>query len=275
MDSINIKGLKVFAYHGVFEEEKRKGQNFYIDATLFLDLDEAGRSDDLSKSVNYGSVSETICEFVSTECFDLIETVALKTAEKILIDYPLVDSVSITVHKPSAPIDREFEDVSICMNRGYHKAYIALGSNMGDREAYINNAINALSKDKKIKNLRVSKLIKTEPYGGVEQEEFLNGAAKLSTLYSPKELLSVLQSIEKDNNRERKVHWGPRTLDLDILFYDDICMYSEELNVPHIDMQNRRFVLEPLMELCPSYRSPANGCTVKEMYDALIARENA
>lgn len=269
MDHISLKGLKVFAYHGVFEEEKRAGQNFYIDADLFLNLGTAGRSDDLNKSVNYGSVAETIHDFVSKECFDLIETVAEKTAIKILTEYPLIERIVLSVHKPQAPINFEFSDVSVNIERAWHKAYVALGSNMGDRKQYIDNAIKSLEKDPMIKDIELSELIESEPYGGVIQENFLNGAVAVKTIYTPEELLDAIQAIEKENKRERLVHWGPRTLDLDILFYDNVVMDTPRLVIPHPDMENRTFVLEPLMDLCPYYRHPINGLTVENMLEKL------
>lgn len=91
----------------------------------------------------------------------------------------------------------------------------------------------------------------------------------METLLSPEELLDELHRIEQLADRKREIHWGPRTLDLDIIYYDDLVMNSETLIIPHADMANRTFVLEPLCELAPYHRHPINGLTTKQMLEAL------
>ena len=91
---------------------------------------------------------------------------------------------------------------------------------------------------------------------GVEQEDFLNGCLELETLLTPQELLEELHRIEQEAGRERKIHWGPRTLDLDILFYDKELIETEDLIIPHVDLENRYFVLKPLAEIAPNFRHP-------------------
>ena len=106
----------------------------------------------------------------------------------------------------------------------------------------------------------------------MEQDDFVNGAIALKTLLSPQELLERLHEIEQHANRERIIHWGPRTLDLDIIFYDKLVYEDEDLIIPHIDMQNRDFVLKPLAELCPNYRHPVFGKTVSQLLGELKER---
>ena len=146
------------------------------------------------------------------------------------------------------------------------------GHNLGDKNAYIGNGIDELRRIKEIKEVRVSELLVTKPYGGVEQDDFVNGAIALKTLLSPQELLEKLHEIEQHANRERIIHWGPRTLDLDIIFYDKLVYEDENLIIPHIDMQNRDFVLKPLAELCPNYRHPVFGKTVSQLLGELKER---
>ena len=105
----------------------------------------------------------------------------------------------------------------------------------------------------------------TKPYGGVEQDDFLNGAMEVRTLLTPEELLAELHRIEAEHGRERVLRWGPRTLDLDIIFYDDLVMDSDELTIPHIDMQNRDFAVDPMAEIAPYKRHPIYGKTMKEL----------
>ena len=127
---------------------------------------------------------------------------------------------------------------------------------MGDKKKYLDNAIQGLRDMKEIVVEKVSGYLVTEPYGGVEQDEFLNGVLRVRTLLSPEDLLDRLHILEQAADRKRIVHWGPRTLDLDILFYDNEIIDTEELHVPHIDMENRDFVLKPMVEVAPYFRHP-------------------
>lgn len=272
MDYIRIEKLKIFAHHGVFKEEKINGQNFYVDADLYLDIHEAAVDDDLNKSVDYGDVAYFINDFLTGNIFDLIETASDRLSRALLLKYPLLSKVDITIHKPGAPVNLDFGDISINVSRKWNIAYVAVGTNMGDKELYIKNAIKALTENEFIKDVKTSKLIKTEPYGGVEQDDFLNGMIELKTVLTPYELLDLLHAIENDNGRVRTIHWGPRTLDLDIIFYEDYIIKTDNLIIPHIDMENRLFVLEPLMELCPQYLNPVNGKTVSAMYKELLSK---
>ena len=117
--------------------------------------------------------------------------------------------------------------------------------------------------------MKVSDYMVTAPYGGVEQDDFLNAALQLHTLLEPEELLNCLHAIENAANRKRTVHWGPRTLDLDILLYDDIVLDSENLQIPHRDMVNRDFVLRPMAQIAPWKRHPLTGTTMEELLAAL------
>lgn len=269
MDEIRIENLEIYAGHGVFEDENRLGQPFFVDIILYTDTRTAGERDDLSLSTHYGEVSHLVNRFLKEHTYKLIETAAEKTAEQILFHFPLVQSLDLEIRKPKAPIGLPFGSVSVKIHRGWKKVYLGIGSNLGDKEAYMENAVSRLKADKKIRAVRTSDWIVTKPYGGIEQDDFLNGAISLQTLYSPLELLHLLQSVEKEAGRERKIHWGPRTLDLDILFYEDFISDEADLMVPHPDMQNREFVLRPLDQLCPYYQHPLLHKTVRQMLKEL------
>lgn len=136
------------------------------------------------------------------------------------------------------------------------RVYLSFGSNMGDREQQINDALNLLNTLPETKVTKISSLYETAPVGGVEQDDFLNGVVALETNLSPIELLDGIQSIELKLNRVRKIHWGPRTIDLDIVLFGDLVMDSERLKVPHPFMHERSFVLIPLNEIAPQAIHP-------------------
>ena len=264
-DQIRIEELEVYAHHGVYPEENEKGQHFYVNATLYINTRPAGLTDDLSLSTNYGEVCQFITEFMQQHTFQLIETVAERTAYEVLQHFPLVQGLDLEIRKPEAPIPLPFGSVSVAIHREWHEAYIAVGSNMGDSRGHIAKALGQLEKHKDIQVTKVSGLLETLPYGGVEQENFVNGMFEIRTLLTPEELLRELHKIEASEGRERKIHWGPRTLDLDIIFYDDLIYSSEDLVIPHVDMENRYFVLKPLSELAPNFRHPITHKTVAQM----------
>lgn len=271
MDQIIIEELAVFAHHGVYREENEKGQNFYVNAVLETDTRRAGTLDDLGLSTNYGEVCAFVSSFLQEHTYRLIETAAERTAEALLLRFPLIRRLTLEIRKPEAPIPFPFRSVSVKIVRGWRRAYLSCGSNMGDRRAHLDGAVEALKADDKCRVLRVSDWIETAPYGGVEQADFLNGAVMLDTVYTPEELLEKLHEIENDHQRERKVHWGPRTLDLDLLLYEDCVMCTEELAVPHMDMHNRAFVLKPLAQIAPYERHPLLGKSVLQMYEEIEA----
>ena len=273
MDIIRIDNLEVYAYHGAYDEEKEKGQYFYVNAELYTNTRKAGMNDDLDASTNYGTACDFIHDFMTKHTYDLIETVAEQLAQALLLEFKLVKSVLLEIRKPHAPIEREFESVSVEIERGWHEAFVAFGSNLGDKEKFIDEAIEALSNLPQINIVAISDKIVTEPYGNVEQDVFLNGVMKIETLLPADELLQILQKVEEHAGRERKIHWGPRTLDLDIIFYDDDIISEDDLIVPHPDMKNRDFVLKPLMQIAPYKLHPVYRKTISDIYAELMAKK--
>lgn len=265
LDKIYIKNLEVFGKHGVLPEENRLGQKFQINAVLYTHTRGAGLKDDLTKTVHYGEVSHFMSSFMMAHTFQLIETAAEQMARAVLLKFRALEKIRLEVIKPWAPIGLPLESVSVEIERGWHQAFVAIGSNLGEREDYLALGLERLKSCEDCNVEQVSEIIATKPYGVTDQPDFLNGMIKLKTLLNPWELLQQLHSIEQEAGRERKVHWGPRTLDLDIIFYDDWVVDTEELKIPHPDMQNRAFVLEPLSELAPYFWHPLLHQTVSQM----------
>lgn len=265
MDEIRISDLVVFAKHGVYQEEAVLGQKFLISVVIETDIRKPGLSDSLENTINYGEVSLEITRFLTENRFQLIEACAEQLAEHLLFTYPLMKRVTLEIKKPWAPVGLPLDTVAVKITRGWHTAFIALGSNMGDKDAHLLFGVEELKKIKQIQVEKVSSFIKTEPYGYTDQDVFLNGACMIRTTLTPEELLDVCQHIEAEAKRVRKIHWGPRTLDLDVLFYDQEIIATERLNVPHPDMANRDFVLKPMAELAPWWGHPITHRTMQQM----------
>ncbi|MCX7942258.1 MAG: 2-amino-4-hydroxy-6-hydroxymethyldihydropteridine diphosphokinase [Dictyoglomaceae bacterium] len=146
-----------------------------------------------------------------------------------------------------------------------HKAFIGIGTNLGDKIKNIDEALNRL-KDKGLNIIKISSIIETEPYGYKNQDNFLNAVCLIETDLSPFELLDLLLEVEKEMGRVRTIKWGPRIIDLDIIFYDDLIINHEKLIIPHPDAHNRIFVMEPLLEIEPNFLHPILKKTVREIY---------
>jgi dihydroneopterin aldolase/2-amino-4-hydroxy-6-hydroxymethyldihydropteridine diphosphokinase len=270
---IGIRDLKIFAHHGVYPEETENGQTIYVSADLYTDTWEAEQRDELEASVNYGTACEVIAEVMTHENYKLIERAAAVVCETLMLRFPKLDKVCVKLDKPEAPIALPFGTVFVEVCREWKDVYIGIGSNMGDKEGQIKAAIEYLDETRGISVEKVSTLIRTEPYGYTEQDEFVNGCLKLRTWLPPERLLERLQEIERLLHRERKIHWGPRTIDLDILLYGDAQIHTKDLCVPHPDMANRRFVLEPLSEIAEWVWHPTEQKTINQMLEALNEKE--
>lgn len=130
-----------------------------------------------------------------------------------------------------------------------HIAYIALGSNLQDPISQVRTAIGEIAQLPKVSLLAQSSLYSSQPLGPQDQDDFINAVVKISTKLTPEDLLTALQNLEHQHQRKRLQHWGPRTLDCDILLYDDLTLATDRLTIPHPEMQRRAFVMIPLQEI--------------------------
>jgi len=262
MDRIEIHGLRVMTVVGVLDHERQAPQPLQLDLVLYADLADASISDELTDTANYGSVSEAVADVVRESKDLLLERVAGRVCE-VLLDFDRVEAVDVTVIKLRPPIPEDVQASSVTLHRQRprqgaptrqtHRAVVALGSNLGDREEYLRFAVDQLSP-----LAATSQGFETDPIGGPGgQGPYLNMVVAFDTTLDPFALVRRLQRIEAEAGRQRIVHWGARTLDLDLLFYDDVTIASPELTVPHPRFAERRFVLAPLVEVAPE-RVPAD-----------------
>jgi 2-amino-4-hydroxy-6-hydroxymethyldihydropteridine diphosphokinase len=146
-----------------------------------------------------------------------------------------------------------------------HMAYIGIGSNLGDKLRHCEEAISEIIKIDHHKLLAQSSLFKTRPIGYTSQDWFVNGVIKIETDLGAPELFRTLKAIESKLGRTETFRWGPRTIDLDILFFDDMEIHTEELHIPHPQIQNRQFVLIPLAEIDRNLIHPVFKKTIQEL----------
>jgi 2-amino-4-hydroxy-6-hydroxymethyldihydropteridine diphosphokinase len=152
-------------------------------------------------------------------------------------------------------------------------AYIALGSNIGNRLYYLREAVKALDNHEQISVIATSSIYETEPVGYINQDKFLNMVIQITTSLSPFALLEVTQKIEQKFGRKREIRWGPRTLDLDILLYNHENIETEQLIIPHPRMTERAFVMIPLLELNHNIHIPNVSQCLKDLIDRLPDKE--
>lgn len=265
MDQLHIQNLEVFAYHGVFPAEKELGQKFILSVDLSYDMSRAATELDLEASVHYGILSQQLTDWCQEKSEDLIETLAYKLIERIFQHYPLVQEVTLTVKKPWAPVHLPLETCAITLHRKKEPAFIGLGSNMRDKTANLQIALEKLVAAG-LTITKQSSILQTEPWGGVEQDSFANQVVQVETWWTAEKLLDILLAIELDMGRVREVHWGPRIIDLDLLFLGQEVSYSDKLILPHPYVEERAFVLESLNEIAPHFIHPVLRKPLRRLY---------
>lgn len=266
MDKISLTSLEIFAHHGVFDFEKENGQTFILNCICALDTRPAGTTDNLDASLDYGALAKRLTALFQEKTFDLIEAAAEYCARALLREYSLVRSLSLTVKKPSAPVGLPLAYPAVSITRSWTPAVLALGSNIGDRAAELDQACQALAAHPDIRLLKTSEWIETAPWGNTDQDPFLNGAVLIETLLSPQELLQTIHTIEAAQGRQRLVHWGPRTLDIDIIYYDDLLLDQPDLTIPHPLSLQRAFVMDPVASIVPYWIDPRYGKTITALW---------
>jgi len=260
-DRIVVTGIRGHGRHGVFDHERRDGQEFAVDVELEVGTTAAARSDDLADTVDYGQVAIAVHALIVGEPVDLVETLAERVADACLA-FGGVHAVTVTVHKPSAPIPVPFDDVQLRIRRTApvrRPVALALGSNLGDSATVLQAAVDDLAALPGLRLGAVSAVYRTAPVGGPEQPDYLNAVVVGETTFDPLALLTATQGVERAHHRVRDVRWGPRTLDVDVLALGDEVVDEPTLQVPHPRAHERAFVLVPWTDADPAAVIPGRG----------------
>lgn len=265
-DRILLTGVRAVGRHGVLPEERATGQEFVADLELRLDLGVAAATDRVAATVHYGELAEQVVAAIAGDPVDLIETLAQRIAD-VALGYDLVDRVVVTVHKPTAPIPVPFTDVAVRIERNRstpsEHVVIALGSNLGDRDTTLDDALAALGRLPGLLIDAVSPVHETvavtEHGPDPSRPRYGNRVAVGRTDLEPRELLTALLRIERAFGRVRAERWGDRTLDLDLIAQGDRRIDEPGLVLPHPRAHERAFVLLPWLDAEPGAVLPGRG----------------
>ncbi|MDO4281210.1 MAG: 2-amino-4-hydroxy-6-hydroxymethyldihydropteridine diphosphokinase [Peptococcaceae bacterium] len=266
MDSVSIIDLEIFAHHGVFDFEKENGQTFFVSCDCALSTRAAGEADDLALALDYGSLAHRLTELFTAQSFDLIEAAAEFCARALLREFPLIRALDLTIKKPSAPVNLPLAYPQVRIHRGWQPAILALGSNIEPRQAHLDAALEALAAEPDIRVQKIAPWIETDPVGYEDQGPFINGAVQIETLLTPEALLDHIHAIEAAQGRQRLIHWGPRTLDIDIVYYADRLINTDTLTIPHPLCLTRDFVMQPLTTIAPHWIDPRYNQAVSVLW---------
>ncbi len=272
-DRLLLTGVRAHGHHGVYDDERRDGQEFVVDVAIELDLSLAASGDALAETIHYGELAEELVAAIERDPVDLIETLAERLAGAVLAHRP-AQAVEVTVHKPHAPITVPFGDVAVSIRRGWTVAVVALGANLGDREATIRQAVLALATHSGIRLRKASPLVETPALrtDGVDEAapQYLNAVVEIDTTLTPFALLRALHEIEDAHDRRRDVRWGDRTLDLDLVMFGRDRIAGSDLTVPHPRAHERAFVLAPWAAMDEAAVLPGRGRVV-DLLDRVLA----
>jgi len=260
-DRITIDGIVVSTIVGVLPHEREIRQPIRVDLDLFVDLHDAGRTDELADTVDYGAVAVQVADALRESKDILLERLADRVAE-VAVSFERVEAVEVTITKVRPPVPENLDHTAVRITRTAtdyeltprveHTAIVALGSNLGDRQSYLRLAVERLGTVTKM-----SQVYETDPVAGPRgHDAYLNIVVEVRTILDPYAFLRRCRQIEAEGMRQRTVRWGPRTLDVDMLFYEDVTIDDPVLTVPHPRYAERRFVLAPLSEIAPE-RCPA------------------
>ena len=281
MFKIFVKNLKLYGYHGVRELEKKDGQYFLFNIEVLIEGSDYSGRDKLENTLSYSDVIREVKRINKTEKYELLETFSQVLANRVIEMSCLVREVSIRIEKPSPPIDEKLDTVGVeyvlskdeCRPVNVRKlkpgnaensktgdsniVYLSLGSNMGNRKINLKKALKLLKDNPDVCIENISSLYETEPMYIKDQKSFYNIVVKagIESKVGPFEFLGSIKAIEYRLGRKKAgTRYGPRLIDIDILYFGDEVIESEILEIPHPKIVERKFVLLPLSEIAPDIK---------------------
>lgn len=270
-DTIRVTNLIVFGHHGVFADETHNGQSFAYDIEVTIDAEAAARDDDYAQTVCYGRLCDIVREVSDAGPYQLLETLGSRIARQALNEFPMALDAEVTIRKPEAPINAEFDDVGVTIRRKKQYTFaLSLGSNVGEKATNLRLAQTLIATSEDVEVHRASRHYVTQPWGNEDQDLFLNACLMGTTTLRPHAFLRLCKTTELQIGRVPGERWGPRLIDIDILTHGDVPMSSLELTLPHPEIFNRVFVLKPLAEIAPDLK--IDGISIA---DALSRLEQA
>jgi len=253
-DRVSVRNLRLRGRHGVLPEESRLGQEFQFDIDCAIDASVCAAEDDYTKAVCYASLCQIVRDVSDGGPFRLVETLADRVAGEILARHAPVIEAVVTIRKPAAPIEAQFDWVGVTVERRRRwQIGLSLGSNIGDKLSNLRSALAYLQAEPEVDIDRISGFYRTAPWGDTGQDWFLNACAMGWTTRPPVEMLKALKRIELQLGRIPGKRWGPRIIDIDLLFSGDLTLETPLLTLPHREMFNRAFVLVPLAEIAADH----------------------
>jgi len=254
MDRVSVSNLCLHGFHGLYPEERKLGQKFFVDIDCCLELSACAAGDDHRETVCYGKLCDLAVEVSGQGPYNMIEKLGERIAAAVLERFDPVGEVRVRVRKPSAPLAVALDHVEIeIVRRRRRRVAFSLGSNMGDKALNLRTALAWMETLEGTSIERVSRLYRTAPWGETDQDWYVNTCAIGWTTADPIALLQALKRIELMLGRTAGPRWGPRVIDIDILFIDDLEMRTPHLTLPHAEMFNRAFVLIPLAEIAAEH----------------------
>lgn len=249
-DKIFVTNLCLVGRHGVMDEERVLGQRFFLDIEVTTDARRASEHDDYKKAICYATLCDLAAQVSDAGPYLLIETFAERVISAILDRFPTVTEARVRIRKPGAPINASFDTVGVELARKRMlRVGFSFGSNVGDRISKIRAAIAYLEAEEEIEITKVSSFYETAPWGKTDQDRFVNACAVGQTSLTPHEVLRACKAIEVQLGRTPGERWGPRLIDVDLLYLGEEEISTIALTVPHPEILKRAFVLIPLAEI--------------------------
>lgn len=263
MLTLEINQIQCNAIIGCNAEERTNSQIVKID--LLLDIMEKNYNDDLLQTVNYCEVNEYVKTMVSNTNFHLLETLAKYLAQKLLAKYVLINKVTLNISKPNGYSNLAVKCHYTAQRK--FKVALALGSNMHNPRAQLINAIELLTEI--IDDMKVASIYKSSPQSFTHQEDFYNTCISGYTTLQPEELLATIKKTEKLLGKQENFVNGPRVIDIDIIFFENLQYKKLFLTIPHPRLIKRDFVLQPLAEINADWLHPEFNQTIKQLLNNL------